>query len=505
MPTNITVTNPSSNEIVVSSTYLQNLGSVNRLGDSQKEHTSNTNALTGDIFFKFYLCNDSLGSKTYSPLDISSAISNSTVENRFLTMLFPQYYNDSTIVSDIGGAYVDIAERLSGVVTPSTNLSTTLTLPASGSTDYVEFVGMGMGSYVGATYINGGTAERPTPLWGTRIGQVHLTSIDPTDSPVNAIYDNADRGCWNFSDYGCDGYIVYTNFFSTAFSARGQSAWSQMLCVWPIIANITGANVACIFNNFDQSFMKSGLGFFDRASRIDTFYGWSGNFLQSIFNDWGIPVISPIWSLSDIALATYITYGSLSDEQTTYGPCVDEDREIRFVGPTAQENISVNEKSARSLLPVLWANECRWGSSSTVASSIPNMIDEATALGYASVGAYFASALFTTSEGYNAHIYKYIMDSRFGSNIPTSTRSYITSGVSWSSKLSSQSSLLNVFSNPTNSAPRYYSPAITSFYDMDAGQYGSELTDRIEDGSLVEVNPMGSTERTLVQNWVYVP
>ncbi len=50
MPTFVTVTNPASNEIVVSSSYLQGAGSVNRLGPSQIEHTSATNALVNDMF-----------------------------------------------------------------------------------------------------------------------------------------------------------------------------------------------------------------------------------------------------------------------------------------------------------------------------------------------------------------------------------------------------------------------------------------------------------------------
>lgn len=508
MPTNITVTNPTSNEIVVSSSYLQNLGAVSRLGASQIEHSpSSTISLNEDIFFKFYLCSDTLGTKSYFPLDVSSAISNSTVQNRFLSMLFPQYYNDSTIVADIGGAYIDIAERLSGVNPPTNPLATTLSIPASASTNYVEFVGMGLGSYVGANFINGGSTDRPSQFWGTRVGQVHITSIDPTSSPVNAIYDNSDNGCWKFSDYGCDGYIVYTNLTSTAFSSPSLACWSQLLCVWSIIANITGADMACIFNNFDQSFMKSGLGFFDRASRINTFYGWSGNYLQSIFNDWGIPVVSPIWSLSDIALATYITYGTFgSREKDNYSSISSQNKAYRFVGPTADYNVdAVNEKVARSILPVLWANECRWGSSSSVSSAIPPLATSVTALGYASVADYISACLSSSSEGYNAHIYKYILNSNFGSNTPTATRSYINSGVSWSSKLSSQTPLNNAFSNPTNSAPRYYAPAVTSFYDMNTGQYGSELTNRIEDGTLVEVNPMPSTQKTLVEGWVYVP
>ena len=127
MPTNITVTNPALNEIVVSSSYLQGAGSVNRLGPAQIEHTSATNALSNDIFFKFYRCSDTGGTKVYSALDISASIADSTIESQFLTMLFTQYYGDSIIVNDIGGSFPDIAERLSGIAVGSqtTNLSST--------------------------------------------------------------------------------------------------------------------------------------------------------------------------------------------------------------------------------------------------------------------------------------------------------------------------------------------------------------------------------------------
>ena len=180
MPTFVTVTTPVVNEIVVSSSYLQGVGAVNRLGASQIEHTSATNTLSNDIFFKFYRCTDTWGTKTYSNIDIRASIQNSTIESRFLTMLFSQYYFDNLIVNDIGGSFPDLAERLSGVVTPSTNLSSTLTMTPTGNRgNYVEFVGMGVGSWVGANFINGDSVNRATPLWGTRVGQVHLTTTDP--------------------------------------------------------------------------------------------------------------------------------------------------------------------------------------------------------------------------------------------------------------------------------------------------------------------------------------
>lgn len=505
MPTNITVSNPASNEIVVSSSYLESQGSVNRLGPSQIAHTSATNAMVDDIFFKFYRCDDSGVTKSYSALDISSSIADSTIESRFLTMLFTQYYGNNTIVTDIGGSFPDIAERLNGVETPTTNLASSLTMPAS-SSNFVEFVGMGVGSWLGANYINGNSIGRPTSVWGTRVGQVHITSVDPLNSP-NALYDNTDSGCWNFDSFNCDGIIVYTNLFSGAFSAQGLSCWSQMLCVWPILADTLNAGFACVFNTLDQSFLSSGLEYFDRSGRVGTYYGWSGNYLQSIFNDWGIPVVSPIWSLSELSIAAYLTYGGLGGSTANnYGDITNQAKQFRFVGPTSVNNVNaVNEKSARSLFPLLWANECRRGNSNTTTSIIPSFETRVTStLGYASVSSYFATSL-DISEGYNSHIYKYILNNSFTST-PTSTRSYInTTSIPWSNKLSSQPSLSGCFVGSSTANPKYFPAAHDDFYGSTAGTYGAALLSRIEDGSLIEVNPMSSTESARIRNWVYTP
>jgi hypothetical protein len=51
MPTLVTVTQPASNEIILSSSYLQAQGSVARLGASQIEHTSATKVkLSRDVW-----------------------------------------------------------------------------------------------------------------------------------------------------------------------------------------------------------------------------------------------------------------------------------------------------------------------------------------------------------------------------------------------------------------------------------------------------------------------
>lgn len=508
MPTFVTVTQPANNEIVVSSSYLQSAGSVNRLGASQIEHTSSTNALINDIFFKFYRCEDTGGTKNYSALDVSGAISNSTIESQFLTMLLTQYYGDSLIVNDISGPFPDIAERLSGA-TITNPLATSLTMtPSAEKGNYVEFVGMGIGSWIGANFINGGSINRATPVWGNRVGQVHLTTVDPLSSP-NALYDNSDSGCWNFNDwFSADGIIVYTNLLGGAFFAPGLSVWSQLLCVWPILADTLSADYACIFNSLDQSFLKSGLGYFDRSGRVDTEFGWAGNYLQSIFNDWGIPVISPIWSMSELAMATYATYGSIGGNlSNNYGSLIDAQKRWRFVGPTANYNIdSVDEKSARSLFPLLWANECRRGNSNSTTSAIPSFESRATTtLGYASVSNYLAASLGTTTEGYNAHIYKYILNNSFGSNTPTSTRSYInTTSFSWASKLANQPTLNNCFTT-TSGEPKYFPDAHNDFYGTTAGTYGAALRDRIEDGAIIVVDPMSNGQANHIRNWVYTP
>lgn len=505
---NITITTPAVNEILVSSSYLINLGQTNRLGPSQIEHTSTTNALIGDIFFKFYRCVDVGGIKTYSALDISSAIADSAVESRFLTMLFTQYYGDSSTVSEIGGSFPDLAERLSGVESPTTNLAATLTMPSQ-SSSYLEFVGMGLSSWVGANYINGESSGRSSALWGTRAGQVHITGLDPLDSSISKVYDNSDSGCWQFdSTFNCDGIIVYTNMMGGAFTNPGLSVWSQILCVWPILASTLNADYACIFSTLDQSFMRSGLGFIDRQERQDTYFGWSGNYLQSIFNDWGIPVISPIWCMSYIALAAYVTYGTLGSSATNnLGSLTAATKGWRFVGPTASNNISaISEKTARCILPILWANECHRGNTDVAASAIPSLESTIASLGYSSVSNYLSTCLTGTSEGYNAHIYKYILDEAFGTYTPSSTRSYInTTSISWSSKLSSQPSLAGCFVNSANSRPKYFPAALEDYYTVAPLTYGEALQNRIEDNSIVSVDPNSSAQSLAIRNWLYTP
>ena len=118
-----------------------------------------------------------------------------------------------------------------------------------------------------------GTDAAPSP-WGTRVDQVVLTTTDPLGTPpIEALYDNSDSGCWQFSAFNCNGIVVYTNLLDGGFSPNGLSVWSQIACVWPLIAFIKNAQFACMFNTLDASFMRSGLGFFNRHARKNTYYG----------------------------------------------------------------------------------------------------------------------------------------------------------------------------------------------------------------------------------------
>jgi hypothetical protein len=490
------------NTITVNSTYAQGLGAVARLGSAQREFTSNTVALVSDIFFKFYSCDDSTGTKVYSPIDVTSL--SATAIERFLTMVFLNYYSDSTIVnflSTTANSFSPLAQRLSGVVTPDVPLASTLTMPANTS-NFVEFVGMGLGSYFGAKYVNDGVAGFPPgSVWGTRVGQVHITSTDPLGpAPIEALYDNSDSGCWQFSDFNTNGVIVYTNLTSGAFNPpRGLGHWGQVLCLWPVVSELLNAQFACLFNNLDQSFMQSGLGYFDRLVRKDTFYGWAGNYIQSIFNDWGIPVVSPLYSLSDLAIATLavgpsaLANGSLSDQAKLY----------RFVGPRALNNVtSISEKSARSLLPLLWANECV-NNDFSLSAAFPPFLTQVQGLGYADGPAYVAACLSGVGQGYNAHLYKYILDGRASqNNTPTNTRLCVQNGVSWSATLSAQPSLLDVFTDASLGRPKYYKQAITDIYP---NPYASALNTRISFDLGLSLFEMSPTEITRLISWVYTP
>lgn len=280
----VSASNPTNNEIVLSAPSLVGTPTA-RLGAAQIQFTTNNISLVEDVFFKFYTCTDAFG-KVYTPLDVSSAFANPTIMAQLQTMVFLAYYQNETLVAELSDTFTPLAERLSNVPTPTTALATSLSMPPSTS-NFVEFVSMGLGSFVGAGLINANSAyDGANSPWGTRVAQVHLTTTDPLGpAPIEALYDNSDSGCWRFSDFNCDGIIVYTNLLGGAFSPSGLSVWSQIACVWPIIAFIKNAQFACIFNTLDASFMRSGLGFFDRASRRDTYFGWAGNYIQSIFND----------------------------------------------------------------------------------------------------------------------------------------------------------------------------------------------------------------------------
>jgi hypothetical protein len=492
----VTYTNPNPNEIVFSAPSLRGVVTP-RLGEAQKEFTTNTISLENDIFFKFYTCNDSLpGAKVYDPLNVSSAFAQTTIMERVATILFLAYYQNATLVSELSTntgsiTFSDLAERLNGIPTPSRNLSTTVSLGSRALSRFVEFVSMGLGSFVGAGLINANSAfDGADSPWGTRVAQVHLTTTNPLGpSPIEALYDNSDAGEWRFSDFNCQGVVVYTNLLGGAFSPSGLSVWIQLACVWPIIANLYSANFACMFNTLDASFMRNGLGFFDRASRRNLYYGWSGNFLQSVFNDWGIPIISPIWCISDMTLGTI-----LYNTNPSYLPFEldDQNIEYRFVGPRAQQNISViKEKTARSILPLLWT-------SANLGRSLAWLDFKAVSLGYANASAYISACLGSTSEGYNAHLYQSNLQSSYGGFPLTDVRNLILNGVTWSANLASQPNLINVFVSNTG-VPYYYAPALGNFFPGGGTSYRHYLLQQIE----TYTTDMGATLELDVEAWVY--
>lgn len=409
------------------------------------------------------------------------------------TMIFLIYYQNTTLVSElstVANSFTPLAQRLQDNPTPTTPLSQTLTMPSIGS-NFLEFVSMGAGSFVGSGLINANSAYDAAPSpWGTRVAQVVLTTTDPLASPpIEALYDNSDSGCWQFRDFNCNGVVVYTNLLNGGFSPNGLSVWSQIACVWPLISAIKNAQYACMFNTLDASFMRSGLGFFDRQARKNTYFGWSGNYIQSIFNDWGIPLISPIWCISDFALGSI-----LYNTATSYLPNEFDDQSIlyRFIGPRAAQNISaIKEKTARSILPLLWT-------SSNIGRSIAWLDSKAIALGYANSAAYISACLGSTTQGYNAHIYQSILQSSYGPYDLTDIRDLVNNGVSWSGMLPSQPSLANVFVR-SNGQPCYYAPAISSFIPDGGSSYRSQLLNRIE----TYTADMTPSEEALVEGWIF--
>ena len=494
----VSYSNPNPNELVLSAPSLLGV-STPRLGQAQIQFTSNNFSLQNDIFFKFYDCDDSTGTKVYTPLDVSSVFSNSTIMERLATFALLAYYQNNTLVEELSTTtgsptFRDLAQRLANNPTPTNNLSSTVTIPGSRDTSrFVEFVSMGLGSFVGAGLINANSAyDGAQSPWGTRVAQVHLTTTNPLGTPpIEALYDNSDSGEWRFSDFNCNGVVVYTNLLTGAFSPSGLSVWIQIACVWPIIADLYSANYACIFNTLDASFMRNGLGFFDRAARQNSYYGWSGNYLQSVFNDWGIPLISPIWCISDASLGTI-----LYNTNTAYLPLEFDDQtiEYRFVGPRAQQNISViKEKTARSILPLLWT-------AANIGRTLSWLELKAVSLGFADSTAYITACLGSTAEGYNAQLYQFILQSSYGGFPLTDVRNLITNGVSWYSKLSSQPDLTDTFVSALGE-PLYYAPAVGSFYPGGSGSFRQFLLAQIETYTV----DMGAALELKVEAWDYTP
>jgi hypothetical protein len=554
MPTLVTVSQPANNEILVSSAYLQNKADIDRIGAATKTRLLDTTiGVDSDIFFKFYTCNDSTGSKVYSALDVSSAISNATIENRFLSLLFTQYSNDATFVADLGGAMVDISERMNNTALTN-NLAATLTMPTAASNpNYLEYVDMGLKSYFGAAYVNGDNTITNTrsSLRGTRVGQVHLTSIDPLSSPIEAKYDNSTTGCWQFSDYGVEGIIVYTNLFSQNATKGGLSIWSQFLCVHPILASVYDADYACIFNDLDSSFLQSGLGYFDRNARAagnPNFYGWSGNFLLSIFNDWGIPIVCPIWGVPRLAIHAFFGDGNIRDTTNFEGAINTTDKRFvsievsnaynagylqnvngGFLNMYNDRAISGFDLTKKAINPFcyLWANECQYGSAG-VGSAVPDYQSYMSRQGFNSnpwLYFYFTAPISVFNgpldvtqpfAGYDSHNYKYILenDKGIGSFTPSFTRGLINIGADvsalgssyfqdWLDRLATRPTLSRVFVTFQGKGT-FYGAAATDFYATNS--YDTDLNTRLADLTVnvsTGLDAMDATAVSRLQNWLW--
>jgi len=188
---------------------------------------------------------------------------------------------------------------------------------------------------------------------------------------------------------------------------------------------------------------------------------------------------------------------ALSDQVSSY----------RFVGPRASNNISsVVEKSIRSALPLLWANESQYNSISTnyIFTSFETAVNS---IGYIDGAGYTAACLATTNEGYNAHIYRAILQDRSSTNnVPSSTRLCITNGVSWAANLATQPTLEGVFVDSSIGRAKFYLPAISVMFVSGSAtttNYKAALADRIEFGFQLSLFQMDATSRTRLESWIY--
>lgn len=494
----LSVSNPNNYEILVENADNSLVGvSTPKLGASQKEFTGNTFSFQNDIFFKFYQQTVSGGSTSYSTVNITGV--STTAINRFLTYLFLCYYNNSTLMGELNNEADDLVERLKGQ-TISTLFSTTCNnLPsASANPTYVEFVHMGLNSWYGATYINGGnsTAQTVSQMYGTRAGQVHITTVDPTGGSLDTLYDNSDSGCWKNFDFNANKYIVYTNLFSNAFNVRSASHWAQYLCLWPIFADLLSADYACVFTDLDSAFLKEGLGYFDRASRVNATNGWSGNYILSQFNEWSIPVICPTWGLSRMSMMyaeepiiNSLSSQSLNDQAVYY----------RWIGNDADGNIAQNfEKVSRSLLPAYWAGDI--SNHSAIRTSTNTAITNAHG---GTVDSFFNTSLGNIpAEGVNSHIVKSIRQGQPQSFSPSETQQLVNDNVSWVMKTLNLGSLKNVF---TQSSSPYNATYYATANNLYPSEYRTALNNRIEAtwASRNEFSAMTSAQETLIQNWTY--
>ena len=152
------------------------------------------------------------------------------------------------------------------------------------------------------------------PVGGGAAGTygVHLTGYDPTDTGTR----NDSFYTGTLANVGVQ-YIVYSNLLTNAFSSYGSIPGGiqpfQFLAMWPPIARLLKTleptrNPALYLNSLlDTMWLRRGVpAYFNRAARLNSTYGATGNYLLSVFNynpsapageSWDIPVFPMFSSL----------------------------------------------------------------------------------------------------------------------------------------------------------------------------------------------------------------
>lgn len=162
------------------------------------------------------------------------------------------------------------------------------------------------------------------------------------------------------------------------------------------------------------------------------------------------------------------------------------------MGPRAAQNINViKEKTARSLLPLLWSASC-------IGRSLTWLDLKTAELGYLSNAAYISACLGATAQGYNAHLYQSILQSAYGGFDMSTIRALVNDSVSWATSLPDQPSLTDVFVSAIG-VPYYYAPAYGSFFPDGGGSYRQGLLAQIE----TYTADMSLAQEALVEGWLY--